>query len=140
MSNLDKRYNGLWGENFFRDLFDFPYEMRRSDLMKTDVKEVDGNYVLNIEIPGFSKEDLNVSLQDGYLTISAKKENVSEEKDSEGRFIRRERYLGNCSRSYYVGDIREEEIKAKYEQGVLTLSFPKDDIKRVEEKKKIAIE
>lgn len=140
MSNLDKRYNGLWGENFFRDLFDFPYEMRRSDLMKTDVKEVGGNYVLSIEIPGFAKEDLNVSLQDGYLTISAKKENVSEEKDSEGRFIRRERYLGNCSRSYYVGEIREEEIKAKYEQGVLTLSFPKDDIKRVEEKKKIAIE
>ena len=140
MSNLDKRYNGLWGENFFRDLFDFPYEMRRSDLMKTDVKEVDGNYILNIEIPGFSKEDLNVSLEEGYLTVSAKKENVREDKDSEGRFIRRERYLGNCSRSYYVGDIREEDIKAKYEQGVLMLSFPKEDLKRVEEKKRISIE
>lgn len=140
MSNLDKRYNGLWGENFFRDLFDFPYEMRRSDLMKTDVREVDGNYILNIEIPGFSKEDLNVSLEEGYLTVSAKKENVREDKDSEGRFIRRERYLGNCSRSYYVGDIREEDIKAKYEQGVLMLSFPKEDIKRVEEKKRISIE
>ena len=92
-------------------------------------------------MPGFEKGDIKAELKNGYLTISASSKKNNDEKDKEGKYIRRERYSGSCSRSFYVGeDIRQEDIKAKFEDGILRLSIPKKDAKEVETKKTIAIE
>ena len=93
--------------------------------MKTDVHEKDGSYILDIDLPGYKKEDVNIELDKGYLTISAKHEVSDEEKDSKGNIIRQERSFGSCSRSFYVGDqIKPETISAKFENGVLKLNVP----------------
>ena len=109
-------------------------------MMKTDVKETDTGYELDIDLPGFKKEEIHLDLENGYLTISTEKalENKEEKK---GRVIRQERYSGTMSRSFYVGEhVTEEDIKAKYENGVLSLSFPKKEAPKVPEKKTILIE
>ena len=112
-----------------------------SAVMKTDVKEVDGNYVLDIDLPGYAKENVSAQLKDGYLTISAKEEKNNDEKDTNGKYIRRERYTGSVSRSFYVGEnLTEEDIHAKFENGILKITLPKEAPKKVEEKKYIAIE
>ncbi|SHK92987.1 Hsp20/alpha crystallin family protein [Hespellia stercorisuis] len=110
--------------------------------MSTDVQEFDDKYQLDLELPGFKKEDIQAELKDGYLTINAKHEENKDEKDEKGKFIRRERYSGQCQRSFYVGDaITQEDIKANFENGVLKVEVPKKEAKpRVEEKKLIAIE
>ena len=110
--------------------------------MKTDVKEKDGNYEVAIDLPGFKKDEITAELKDGYLTISAAKGLDKDEKDKEGKYIRRERYAGACQRSYYVGeDITEEDIKAEFKHGILKLFVPKKEVKpAVEEKKYISIE
>lgn len=109
--------------------------------MKTDVRETDGTYELDIDLPGFKKEDITAELKDGYLTISASKGINKDEKDKEGRYIRQERYSGTCSRSFYVGEgIAQDEIHAKFEDGILKLSVPKKDAKAVEQKSYISIE
>ena len=129
----------LFGENLFDDWFDFPsfgglgrgmkisfYGDRAGRLMKTDVHEKDGQYDMDIDLPGFKKEDIKVELHDGYLQVSAVKGLNEEEKDEKGKLIRQERYSGSMQRSFYVGDsIKQEDVKAKFEQGVLKLSFPK---------------
>ena len=116
-------------------------EKMQKNIMKTDVRELDDRYELDIDLPGFKKDEITAELKDGYLVISAAKGLDKDEKDKEGRMIRQERYAGSCSRSFYVGDsITEQDIKGKFEDGILKLSVPKKDAKKVEEKKTIAIE
>ena len=128
-------------EDAFRDFFKpwFSYE-READLMKTDISEKDGNYVVEIDMPGFDKKDISVSLEEGYLTVSAKREQSEEEQDKQGNYIRRERRTGACSRSFYVGERSEKDISAAYDRGILTLTFPKEEPKQIEAKKSIAIQ
>ena len=126
----------LWNDNFF-DVFDDAfrnnfmtgkslYGHRGENLMKTDVRETEKNYELDVDLPGFKKEDVSVQLDKGYLTISAGRKITKEEKDKKGSYLRQERYEGACSRSFYVGDgVRREDITAKMEDGILSLSFPK---------------
>ena len=109
-------------------------------LMKTDIRETDQEYVIEIDLPGFAKEDVRAELHDGYLTVSAEKSEESEEK-KEGRYLRKERFVGSCERSFYVGDeVTEEDIRAEFRSGVLALSIAKKDPKAVNEKKYISIE
>ena len=140
----------IFGENLFNDdwmNFGFPevdkalYGKHASHEMKTDVKETDSGYEVDIDLPGFKKDEINVQLDNGYLSISAAKGLDKEEKDKEGKYIRKERYAGAMSRSFYVGDaLTQEDIKAKYESGILRLSIPKKEAKQVEATKRIAIE
>lgn len=138
----------VFGDKFFSDFLDDPWSKRifsapvpQHQQMKTDVKETENGYELQIELPGYKKEDVNADLKDGYLTISATRNENRDEKDTEGNYIRRERYSGSCSRSFYVGKtVEPEDIHAKYEDGVLKLEVPKKEAKKVEEKKTIAIE
>ena len=137
----------IFGENLFDDWMRLPAERennrgyRAAELMKTDIKEIDGNYELSVELPGFHKEDVKIQLKDGYLTLSAAKGLDKDEQDKKGNYIRRERYAGTLSRSFYVGDaVSEEDIHAKYEDGILKLSVPKKAPKAVEKNGYIAIE
>lgn len=121
----------------------FPFRnFNTNSLMKTDIRETDGSFELDIDMPGFNKEDLKAELKEGYLTISASTNKDDGEKDENGRYIRRERYVGSCSRSFYVGeDIKQDDIKAKFENGILKISVPKKEAQpKVEEDKHIAIE
>ena len=143
----------IFGENLFDDFMDDAFERNffggrnplygkhSKNLMKTDVKETETGYELDIDLPGFKKDEISAHLEDGYLTVSAAKGVDKDEKDNEGRYIRRERYSGSMTRSFYVGNaVTEEDIKAKYEDGILSLIIPKKDPKAVEAKKYIAIE
>lgn len=131
-------FNEMFHDPFFTDAFDVSM---RSPMMKTDVKEQDGNYLLDIELPGFSKEDVKAELKDGYLTISANKEESKDEKDEAGNYIRKERYTGTCNRSFYVGEgVKEEDIKAKFQDGILQLVIPKDREEIKEQPRLITIE
>ena len=140
----------IFGENLFNDdwmNFGFPevdkalYGKHASHEMKTDVKETDSGYEVDIDLPGFKKDEINVQLDNGYLSISAAKGLDKDEKDKKGKYIRKERYAGAMSRSFYVGEgVTQEDIKAKYEDGILRLSVPKKEAKAVENKKYIAIE
>ena len=140
----------IFGENLFDDdwmNFGFPevdkalYGKHAAHEMKTDVRETDSGYEVDIDLPGFKKDEIDVQLDNGYLSISAAKGLDKEEKDKEGKYIRKERYAGSMSRSFYVGDaITEDDIKAKYESGILRLSIPKKEAKQVETTKRIAIE
>lgn len=110
-------------------------------IMNTDVQEKDGLYLMSIDMPGYDKSQIRAELKDGYLTISASKEENVDESDDKTGYIHRERYQGSCSRSYYVGsDITDKDIKAAFKDGVLHLSFPKEAPKQIEEKKLISIE
>lgn len=124
----------------FDDLFYDPFMSRSGNNMRTDIIEKENEYELSMELPGFNKEDIRMELKDGYLMISANKNTDNEVKDDEGHIIRRERYQGNCSRSFYVGDMKEEDIKASFTNGELKVSLPKTGIKRAEEKKYIKIQ
>jgi HSP20 family molecular chaperone IbpA len=140
MRNYLSRRNDDFGFNFFDDVMsDFFKPVFFSDAprgMRTDVKEKDGNLELLIDMPGYDKKDINLSLENGYITVSAKREEKEEDKDN---FMRRERSF-SCSRSYFVGDgVTEEDVKAKYENGTLSLVVPKKE-KRIEQKKNIEIE
>ena len=140
----------IFGENLFNDdwmNFGFPevdkalYGKHASHEMMTDVKETDSDYEVDFDLPGFKKDEINVQLDNGYLSISAAKGLDKEEKNKEGKYIRKERYAGAMSRSFYVGDaLTQEDIKAKYESGILRLSIPKKEAKQVEATKRIAIE
>lgn len=141
----------IFGENLFDDdWMDFPFDRdfwgrtnnkTTKNLMKTDIREHDAGYELDIDLPGFKKDEIKVELENGYLTISATKGADNDEQDKKGKYIRRERYAGTMQRSFYVGDyVTQEDIKAKFENGILRLSIPKKDAKAVETKKTIAIE
>ena len=112
-----------------------------SNLMRTDIKETEDSFELEVELPGYKKEDVKAHLKDGYLTVNVSKDENNDVKDENGKYIRRERYSGSMSRSFYVGeDVQESDIKAKFEDGILKLAFPKEQPKKVEEPKYIAIE
>ena len=109
--------------------------------MKTDVRETDGTYELDIDLPGFKKDEINAEIRDGYLTVSAAKGLDKDQSDKDGRYIRRERYAGQCSRSFYVGEgVTEQDISAKFEDGILRLSIPKKTQPQLPETRRIAIE
>ena len=144
----------IFGENLFDDFMDFPfnddfwgrknplYGKNAKRMMKTDIRETEGSYELDVDLPGFKKDEIKASLENGYLTISAAKGLDKDDKDKEGKYIRQERYAGAMSRSFYVGDeVTQEDIKAKYEDGILKLSIPKKEKKpAVEQDNHIAIE
>ena len=149
----------IFGENLFDDWFDsFPfydmdkeinntekklYGKKASRIMKTDIKETDDNYELIVDLPGFKKDEIKVSLEDGYLTIEAAKGLDEDEQEKKtGKYIRKERYAGACQRSFYVGDnLTQEDIKGEFKHGILTLNVPKKEAKpAVETNKYIAIE
>ena len=139
---FDDWFDDFGLEKEMRDLNRKIYGRRASREMLTDIREHEDHYDLEIDLPGFKKEDLNVELNNGYLTVTANKGHDQEEKNKEGKIIRQERYSGTLSRSFYVGEeITNEEIKAKYEGGVLTVSLPKkDQTKQIENKSQILIE
>ncbi|PWE82322.1 Hsp20/alpha crystallin family protein, partial [Agathobacter rectalis] len=126
----------------FPDVDKVLYGKHAKNVMKTDVKETDNSYEVDIDLPGFKKDEIEAKLENGYLTISAAKGLDKEEKDEkDGKYIRKERYSGAMSRSFYVGDeLKQEDIKAKYQDGILKLSVPKEEPKKVETTKHIAIE
>lgn len=143
----------IFGENLFDDFMDdfgfpsFPdvdrklYGKNAKNLMKTDVKEADNCYEVSIDLPGFRKEELSMHLDNGYLTVSAAKGLEKDEKNEAGKYVRRERYSGSMSRSFYVGEnVTENDIHPKYENGILSFTIPREVQKPVEEKKFIAIE
>ena len=145
----------IFGENLFDDsLSDFfgfgrmmpqvgneLYGKHAKNLMKTDVRELDGSYELDVDLPGFKKDEVTVDLQDGYLTISAAKALDKDESDQKGKFLRQERYTGSMSRSFYVGeDVESTDICAKYEDGILKISVPKTAHKELPKHSTITIE
>ena len=140
----------IFGENLFNDdwmNFGFPevekalYGKHASHEMKTDVRETDSGYEVDIDLPGFKKDEINIQLDNGYLSISAATGLDKDEQDKEGKYIRKERYAGSMSRSFYVGNaITQDDIKAKYESGILRLSVPKKAAEEIESAKRIDIE
>ena len=142
----------IFGENLFDDFFDDDfmrsmwnrrnplYGKHAKNLMKTDVRETDTTYEVDIDLPGFKKDEIDVDLKDGYLTISAAKGLDKDEKDKKGKYIRQERYAGALRRSFYVGDIESKDVSAKYEDGILKISLPKEAKKQLPKTTAIAIE
>ncbi len=145
--------SGLFGEDLFDDFWGFPtqrelasvdkhlYGKNARNLMKTDVHETDTDYEMDVDLPGFKKDQINVSLEDGYMTISAAKDHDQEKKDKHGKIIRQERFAGSMQRSFYVGEgVKTEDVKAKFEDGVLRLCIPKKELKALPGNNTIAIE
>ena len=147
----------IFGENLFDDdWMDFPFDRfdrefwgrknplygkHAKNMMKTDIREHDEGYELDVDLPGFKKDEISVQLDNGYLTISAAKGLDKDEQDKKGKYIRKERYAGTMQRSFYVGDaITQEDVKAKFEDGILKLSLPKKNAKAIEANNSIAIE
>ena len=141
----------IFGESLFDDMFDFDKEFNRMNralygkhsrnMMKTDVRETDNSYELDIDLPGFKKDEINVQLDNGYLSISAAKGLDKDEEKKNSKYIRRERYAGAMSRTFYVGDnLTQQDIKAKFENGILKISVPKKDVQQVAQNNHIAIE
>ena len=142
----------IFGENLFDEFFDDNFGMvpmwngrnplygkHAKNLMKTDVRETEDTYEVDIDLPGFKKDEISVDLEDGYLTIRAAKGLDKDEKDKKGKYIRQERYAGACSRSFYVGDVKPKDVSAKYEDGILKLSMPKQAKKELPRSTTIAI-
>lgn len=143
----------IFGENLFDSFFSEPFRMfeREADhelygkhavaVMRTDVRETDNTYELDIDLPGFKKDQITASVENGYLTVTAAKGLDKDEGDKNGRYVRRERWAGQCSRSFYVGEgITDADVHAKFEDGILRLSIPKAEQKALPEKTYIAIE
>ncbi|MEE0955475.1 MAG: Hsp20/alpha crystallin family protein [Eubacterium sp.] len=127
--------DSFWNDDFFTPA------PQRTHTMRMDVRELANAYQVDVELPGYKKEDVKAELKDGYLTISAETTRNSDEKDADGSYLRRERYTGSCSRTLYVGkDLRQEDIHAKFENGILTLDFPKEAPQQAEENHFIQID
>ena len=144
----------IFGENLFDDMFDDAFSLMPSfgtrdplygkhakNLMETDVRETDTGYEIDVDLPGFKKDEVQVQVNNGYLTISAAKGLDKDEQDHKGRYIRRERYAGQCSRSFYVGSgIQPQDVRAKYEDGILRLSLPKGQAAQLPQNNTVSIE
>lgn len=143
----------IFGENLFDDFFSDPFEMmmpqsrnplygkHAKNLMKTDVRETENSYELDVDLPGFKKDEISVDLKSGYLSISAAKGLDKDEKDKEGKYIRQERYAGVMNRSFYVGEgVKPADVSAKYEDGILKISLPKHVQEELPKSSAIAIE
>lgn len=136
-SFVDDMFDDFFHNSFWKDA-----PVTRMETMSTDIKDMEDHYQIEMNLPGFTKEDVNAELKNGYLTISAEHHQEKNEEDTENKFIRRERYQGMCRRSFYVGEqVAEEDVKAKFKDGVLVLEVPKKEKQpEVEKKKYIAIE
>mgnify|MGYP000068603093 CR=1 FL=1 len=139
----------IFGENMLDDFFDGGffgahnplYGKNAKYLMKTDIREMDDSYELSVDLPGFKKDEIHIELKNGYLTISAAKGLDKDKTDKDGKYIRQERYAGACSRSFYVGEhVEPEDIRAKFENGILQISLPKAAKKQLPKSNVIAIE
>jgi len=143
----------ILGESLFDDWMDFPFSSLTSEadrrlygknaarIMRTDLKEHENGYELSVDLPGFKKDQIQLQLENGYLTVTATKGLEEEEKNESGRYIHQERFSGTMSRSFYLGDtLSEEDVKAKFEDGVLTLAFPKEEKRQLPERRTIQIE
>ncbi len=141
--NLMDMFNDF-DRNFFRGMWrpeQMLYGKNAQHMMKTDVREMEGGYEVDVDLPGFRKDEIRLELHNGNLTITAEKAMEKKDESKEGKLLRQERYSGVMSRSFYVGDhVTEEDIKARYEDGVLHLMVPKKEAKKVDEKKTILIE
>ncbi|MDO5520114.1 MAG: Hsp20/alpha crystallin family protein [bacterium] len=135
-------------DDFFDDMFSFPTMepvfsnvASLNTMMSTDVQDLGDSYQLEIELPGYNKEDIHAELRNGYMTITASKKGENEEKNDDGEYLRRERFTGECSRSFYVGDhVKEEDVKAGFENGILKVTYPKkESTPQIEDKKYIDI-
>ncbi len=129
-------------DDLFSEMFRFPFGSSKTQkMLSTDVKDLGDKYELDIELPGFTKDDIQAELKNGYLTISAQHTEEIDDGGKCGQYIRKDRYTGHCQRSFYVGEhLKEEDIKAKFENGILILVFPKENKPKIEEKRYIAIE
>lgn len=137
----NRSFNNLFDDMFNDPFFTRSYDRGSSQIMKTDIHEKDNNYVIEMELPGYAKEEIKADLKDGYLTITAHKNETKEEKDARGKCIHKERYTGTCNRSFYVGeDITQEDIKAAFKDGVLCLQLPKEVEKQADQPQLITIE
>ena len=144
----------IFRDNLFDDMFDFDdfdkefnrmmrplYGKHAQNMMKTDVRETGNSYELDIDLPGFKKDEITVQLDNGYLSISAAKGLDKNEENKDGKYIRRERYAGSMNRTFYVGSqLTQQDIQAKFEDGILKISVPKKDVQQIEQNKYIAIE
>ena len=143
----------IFREDLFDEMMSWPFEddffgernplygKHGKNMMKTDVKEEENHYQVDVDLPGFKKEEIKASLDNGYLTITASKGLEKDKKDKKGKYIRRERYAGCCSRSFYIGEgITQDDIQAKYEDGILKLTISKKEVKQIEGNNQIAIE
>ena len=144
----------IFRDNLFDDMFDFDdfdkefnrmmrplYGKHAQNMMKTDVRETDNSYELDIDLPGFKKDEITIQLDNGYLSISASKGLDKNEENKDGKYIRRERYAGSMNRTFYVGSqLTQQDIQAKFEDGILKISVPKKDVQQIEQNKYIAIE
>ena len=144
----------IFGENLFDDFFAAPFGLMNTgrtdealygkharNMMKTDVRETENSYELDVDLPGFKKDEVNVELKNGYLTIQAAKGLDKDETDKKGKYIRQERYAGSCSRSFYVGeDVEAGEVAARFENGILQLSIPKKEHKQLPKNSTIQIQ
>lgn len=136
---LRKRTNNLF-DDFFGDMFDDPFftQSMTPQVMKTDVLEKDGQYLLDIELPGYNKEDVQAELKDGYLTIEANKDQTIENKDEKTNYVRKERYTGSMKRTFYVGEeVKEEDVQAAFKDGILKVAIKKPEAKQIEDQKKL---
>ncbi len=137
----------IFGENLFDSFFDHPFTAmnhvfgrQQPGFLKTDVRELEKSYELDVDLPGYKKDDIALELDGGYLSITAQKNENKEEKDGKGQYLRRERYEGTCSRSFYVGDaLKPEDVSAKFENGILCISLPKTPEKQEPAKKLISV-
>ncbi|WP_297134819.1 Hsp20/alpha crystallin family protein [Terrisporobacter sp.] len=140
---MNNNFGGNLFDNMFDEMFRDPFSANKrvDKVMITDIQEKDNQYILDMDLPGYEKEDIKAQLKDGYLTITAQKNEISEDKDEKGDYIRRERYSGKCSRSFYVGEgVKEEDIKASFNNGILQLTFPKQADKKEDNTKYITID
>ncbi len=128
-------------DGVFKDpIFQTGFTHCDGSLMKTDIREKDDQYILDVELPGYAKDDVHAELKDGYLTISAERKEDKEDKDENGNYLKKERFVGTCKRSFYVGDqMQQEDIHASFEDGILTLEMPKEAPEKEEETKYIPI-
>ena len=144
-------FPSIFGEHLFDDFFNDDFRMlpmasghssvSANGLMRTDVRELDSTYELDVDLPGFKKEEVSLDLKDGYLTISARKDMSTDESDQKGRYVRRERYNGVCSRSFYIGEeVKSSDVSAKFEDGILKITLPKQEKKALPGSTSIAIE
>ena len=134
MLYMPRIFNDNLMDDFFNDCFPVNRQtVNQTGLMRTDIRETANGYELDVELPGYKKEDLKLELKDGYLSISASHTENNDEKDKSGKVIRQERYIGSMNRSFYVGDqMKEEDIKASFDNGVLKLNVPKKDVKAIQ--------
>ncbi len=141
---LPRLFNDKFVDNVFDDMFSFPsfFSMPSNRWMSTNVKDMGNDYQLEIELPGYKKEDIHAKLDNGYLTIAADQQSNNEVKDEDGKYIRKESYSGKCQRSFYVGeDLKEEDFKASFKDGILSVVFPKEkNQNKIENQRYIPIE